>query len=670
MDGTSLPTSIGKFRVVRFLGEGAMGRVYLGVDSLIDRQVAIKVMTVAGDAESQARFRNEARAAGQLSHPNIVQVYEFGLHEDRPYLAMEFLEGCRLDEWLTSPRSDRQKMAVLLGLCRALEHAHRRGILHRDVKPANLQILPDGTCKLMDFGIARMGSAQLTATGMVLGTPEFIAPETLHDASYSPRTDNYAVGLVAYWTLSGDNPFRASTLQACLHRVLSVRPEPLAQLCPNLPTDLCRAVDQLLLKDPEQRPTSLEPLIEALEHSPRATAEGLGPSAAPSSEATVALGERVAQGPTTALAPSVASMQVPAPVPAPIPAAPAPAPTTAAPAGRRHVRWGVAAAVVVLLVAVGSWGLLRKPAPVETSDVITPPPVAASQKTEPTPAVLDTGALDTGAPDTGAPDGGAPDTDDRPGAASGSSTAAEIASASSQDTTAQDTASSQKPRLEPAASSPGAATRQDPRRVSPSRPGSGQDTPSSVSASPNNRAAAQDSRQVPSTRERSIENAARDRLPAPPTETAGTVPQEPPVVEPSNTDSPAAQTTTAEPRVVVAETIPPPTQPAPVHAPPPPETTTTPGPVILRITPTAVRRGGSASVTISGSGFDKDLRVVLTKGERETTFVSLRGLRLAANGDLVGTVFVRREAPLGEYSLTLRDKAGRESNTIPLQVSL
>ncbi|MCB1032723.1 MAG: serine/threonine protein kinase, partial [Acidobacteria bacterium] len=149
MSGNVIPATIGKFRVLELLGEGAMGRVFLGEDPLIGRRIAIKVMTTAGDENSRERFLNEARAAGQLSHPNIVQVYEFGFHEERPYLAMEFLEGQRLDQWLTAGRRHpREKMTVLLGLSRAIEHAHSRGVLHRDVKPSNLQVLPDGTARL------------------------------------------------------------------------------------------------------------------------------------------------------------------------------------------------------------------------------------------------------------------------------------------------------------------------------------------------------------------------------------------------------------------------------------------------------------------------------------------------------------------------------------------
>ncbi|RMH18845.1 MAG: serine/threonine protein kinase, partial [Acidobacteria bacterium] len=258
---------IGKFRVLRTLGQGAMGRVFLAQDPLIDRRVAIKVMAIEGDAESRERFRNEARTVGQLSHPNIVQVFEFGFHRDQPYLVMEYLEGESLDRWLERGPPFDGRVAVLLDLCRAVEHAHSRGVLHRDVKPSNVQVLPDGTSKLMDFGIARSQAVGLTATGTVLGTPEYLAPEILLDARYSTASDLYAVALVAYRTLAGFNPFHASSLEACITRVLAAEPEPLGEVLPQLDPRLAEVVDAYLRKDPSARPAGVAPLKKALKRA-------------------------------------------------------------------------------------------------------------------------------------------------------------------------------------------------------------------------------------------------------------------------------------------------------------------------------------------------------------------------------------------------------------------
>lgn len=260
----SLPENIGKFRVQRLLGQGAMGRVFLAEDELIDRQVAVKMMTSEGDDEARERFRNEARIVGQLSHPNIVHLHEFGFHQGQPYLVMEYLVGESLDLWLARPQPLKAKLAVLLDLCQAIGHAHSRGVLHRDIKPSNLQVLPDGTCKLMDFGIARSRAVHLTATGMILGTPEFIAPEVLQDAGYSTRSDLFAVGLVVYQTLAGSNPFHAGTLEGCLTRVLTHEPPPLAEVCTDVSVELSDEVSKALRKTPEDRPADVSNLMAAL----------------------------------------------------------------------------------------------------------------------------------------------------------------------------------------------------------------------------------------------------------------------------------------------------------------------------------------------------------------------------------------------------------------------
>lgn len=258
------PEHIAKYRILRLLGQGAMGRVFLAEDPMIDRKVAIKVMSVEGDEEARQRFRQEARTVGQLSHPNIVHLYDFGFHEGAPYLVMEYLEGESLDRWLLhSPPLDR-KLAVLLDLCRATAHAHARGVLHRDIKPSNLQVLGDGSAKLLDFGIARAKSVGLTATGTILGTPQFMAPEVLRDAGYAVRSDVYAVGLVVYEALAGVNPFRADTLEGCLTRVLTHEPPPLESVADFVPAELSDLVGSYLDKDPDQRPADLAPLEAAL----------------------------------------------------------------------------------------------------------------------------------------------------------------------------------------------------------------------------------------------------------------------------------------------------------------------------------------------------------------------------------------------------------------------
>ncbi len=204
-----------------------MGAVYLGEDPFIGRRVAIKVMRPQVE-EGAERFLQEARTIGSLSHPNIVLLHDFGFAGELPYLVMEHVDGTILDKWLAEPRDARERLRVLAGLCRAVTYAHSRGVLHRDLKPSNVLVRSDGEAKLLDFGIARVENTRMTATGVVLGTPEYLAPELLGSGKFSPRSDMYALGLVAYELFGGRNPFGADTVAACLRRVLEVEPVPLA----------------------------------------------------------------------------------------------------------------------------------------------------------------------------------------------------------------------------------------------------------------------------------------------------------------------------------------------------------------------------------------------------------------------------------------------------------
>ena len=278
------PTEIGKYRVLRELGRGAMGAVYLGEDPFIGRRVAIKVMRPQVE-EGAERFLQEARTVGSLSHPNIVLLHDFGFAGELPYLVMEHVDGTILDKWLAEPRDARERLRVLAGLCRAVAYAHSRGVLHRDLKPSNVLVRSDGEAKLLDFGIALVENTRMTATGVVLGTPEYLAPELLGSGRFSPRSDMYALGLVAYELFGGRNPFAADTVAACLRRVLEVEPVPLAADS-SAPAEVAAEVMRCLAKDPLRRPESPEHLLAATE---RALAAGLAPAPA----------GRMASAPTT-----------------------------------------------------------------------------------------------------------------------------------------------------------------------------------------------------------------------------------------------------------------------------------------------------------------------------------------------------------------------------------
>lgn len=299
-----LPSQIGKYPVLRLLGQGAMGKVYLGEDPFIGRQVAIKVLSSEGDSEAHRRFLEEARTVGQLSHPNIVTLLEFGFHEGNPYLVMELLKGESLESWLTRPHPLSSSLRVLRDLCQAVAHAHLHDVLHRDIKPSNAQVLHDGTCKLMDFGIARSQRMKLTATGMVVGTPQFIAPEVLRDAAYTPASDTYAVGLVAYQALAGHNPFAAGNLEACLAKVLTLTPPPLSSLRGDLPAELAGLIDHCLDKDPVSRP-KISQLLQGLDRAIGGSPGGTG-WIADTSVATYALPRSPPRSAEMATAPALA----------------------------------------------------------------------------------------------------------------------------------------------------------------------------------------------------------------------------------------------------------------------------------------------------------------------------------------------------------------------------
>src|SRR5688500_5242720 len=172
---------IGRYQVLEPIGAGAMGTVFLAHDPVLKRKVAIKVMadSVANDPELRSRFLREAQSAGSLQHPNIVTIYDFGDVDGDVFIAMEFVEGTDLSVLLREPDAlpMHRKLEIMIDLLKGLAYAHRHGIVHRDVKPGNIRITPDGIAKLMDFGLVHMAATKLTSTGALLGTPHYMAPE-------------------------------------------------------------------------------------------------------------------------------------------------------------------------------------------------------------------------------------------------------------------------------------------------------------------------------------------------------------------------------------------------------------------------------------------------------------------------------------------------------------
>ena len=254
------PERIGKYEVRSVLGKGAMGVVYQALDPHIERTVAIK--TVRKDLldadlalQFMARFRNEARAAGRLHHPNIIAIYEYGEDENVAYIAMEYVEGMGLREYLNrSARFDlAQVVAIVSQLLQALAFAHAQGVVHRDVKPANLILTPAGTVKVADFGIARIDATTLTMTGMVMGTPSYMAPEQCRGLPSDHRADLFSAGVVLYELLTGARPF-AGSMEAVAYKICHEHPRRASEIAPvPLPAGVDALIDKALTKDPEER---------------------------------------------------------------------------------------------------------------------------------------------------------------------------------------------------------------------------------------------------------------------------------------------------------------------------------------------------------------------------------------------------------------------------------
>ena len=209
------PAQLGKYQITEVLGTGAMGVVYKGFDPGIRRVVAIKTIRrelISGDrpgAMMLKRFRNEAQAAGRLSHPGIVAVYDYGEDAEVAYIAMEFVEGNSLREYFARGTrfSERDTVSIISQLLEALAHAHERRVWHRDIKPGNLIVMMNGRVKVADFGIARIEASDLTQTGAVLRSPSYMAPEQYAAAAIDHRADVFAAGVVFYQLLTGSRPF-------------------------------------------------------------------------------------------------------------------------------------------------------------------------------------------------------------------------------------------------------------------------------------------------------------------------------------------------------------------------------------------------------------------------------------------------------------------------------
>ncbi len=253
-------SKLGRYEIVAELGKGTMGVIYKATDPLLNRVVAIKTINMSLDhnemAEYEARFYQEAKAAGGLNHPNIVTIYDIGKSGNVAYMAMELLEGEELRALMTpgKPQPVARAVDVAAQVAEGLGYAHRLEVVHRDIKPANIMIVRDGLAKIADFGIARMRSAEVqTQTGVLLGSPRYMSPEQVLGKRAEPRSDIFSLGVILYEMLTGNPPFTGNDINSMMFQTLNLIPPAPSSLNPEVPEMLDFIVAKALSKKPEER---------------------------------------------------------------------------------------------------------------------------------------------------------------------------------------------------------------------------------------------------------------------------------------------------------------------------------------------------------------------------------------------------------------------------------
>jgi serine/threonine-protein kinase len=392
------PTRLaGRYVLRELIASGGMGEVHLALDERLGRQVAVKVLTrgLTDSPESVERFRREALAAAGLTHPNIARVYDYGVDGDRHFIVMEYLPGVSLHRLIRErgPLPPGEAADIAAQVCAALGAAHRAGIVHRDVKPGNVVVAPDGTVKVTDFGIAKaVGAAPLTDTGTVLGTATYLPPEVGRGASAGPASDLYSLGIVLYEMLTGEAPFTGEGPVAVAMRHVSEDVPPPSAVVPGLPHFLDEVVTRAAAKEPAARYASAEAMGEALRRGDTQPLQTTAPAGTQPMPAWPA--------PTQAMGSSTDDAH---PMTRPLPTMPVPeAATQAVPAtplphrehtrrdrqhnsrNRQHTRprrkrWAVGALAAALIVGLGAFGasLLGSDSPGQTKA----PPVASPTST-------------------------------------------------------------------------------------------------------------------------------------------------------------------------------------------------------------------------------------------------------------------------------------------------
>jgi serine/threonine protein kinase len=347
-------TLAGRYEITRLLGRGGMALVFLAQDMVLERQVAIKVLPpdLSHDPRLIPRFQQEAKTAARLDHPNIIPIYRVESEAGLNYFVMKYVSGSSLEQLLEQgPLPVEKARRVLREAAMALGHAHTRGIVHRDVKPANIMLEADGRVVLTDFGISKAleGGSGLTGTGNIIGTPHYMAPEQAKGLSVDGRADQYALAVVGHQILTGRQPFEGSS-HSILYKHVFEPPPRIFEIRPEVPADFCEALDRALSKEPEQRFATMEDFAAAMS------------------------GERL--GPRTLVSAPVTSNGTG---------------TSGGKSRGRLVRWSVITIGLCLALGGAAWATLRpleQPVPVRhliERPASVPQPVVESTATTPTP---------------------------------------------------------------------------------------------------------------------------------------------------------------------------------------------------------------------------------------------------------------------------------------------
>jgi serine/threonine protein kinase len=398
---------VGRYEVIEKLGQGGMGTVYKAFDPLLTRVVAVKVISgqLDGNPEHRERFFREARAAAQLSHRNIITIYDLGEQDGAPYLAMEYLVGRDLDQRLhdSEGMSLARKLELALSISEGLAHAHTCGLIHRDIKPANIFVTDDGVVKILDFGLARLITSELTRSNVMVGTVNYMAPEQLRGERADHRADIFSFGVLLYELLGGRKPFQGDSAASTMYKILHEVPEALDQLDPTLGPPLTTVVDRAMAKAREDRYQRMTDLMRDLEaaYEPMRGADRRVISRIEAALRSPARGS--ASSPTVPYdpdnSPTVSDSTVPlsgmltaAGTPSPAAAPAARPPTTPAPATRRGWQLGVLAAGILAVVA---WVVASRQA--------APPPQVSTVTVAPAPPEQPTVVPESAAPPVTAP---------------------------------------------------------------------------------------------------------------------------------------------------------------------------------------------------------------------------------------------------------------------------